>query len=587
MTDRQYFFRVFSYVKPYKFSYIIGTLIYCSQQFTFPFLMSLLFGGVTAAITAVNFSAVIDTIWLVLMLLLVFVVLTGVGTYFYIVGIVKACRDLTMDLFHAFIKSSIESNKHSGEGVAALNTDINTATGIIDSALAPFLMNILAAVFSAITVFIIDWRMGLGALVVGTLILFAQSRFARPLARLGTEQLETNADSVKVLSNIFAGAMTIRAYNRQDRALVQFDRENGKLKKLAFKQAFIGMWQDLFNTIQGWLTLVYIFGFGGWLVATQGTEFAMIMMVFPLASSITTAMSQVGASFAGLQPPIVAAKRVFDIIDSVPESSSFRKSSMRNPHMRLRSGVRNDELEHSYPLTLTNLTFTYNNTTSKALDTINLAIAENKMVAFVGPSGSGKSTLLRTVIGMYERPELNMKIGNLPFSTENITNWRSHFAYVDQSCKLFDMTIAENISLGLNGTASTEQIEEAAKRAFAHDFITALPDGYNTACGEKGAGLSGGQKQRLAIARALVRKAPILVFDEATSALDAESERSIMETIEDLRSDHTILITTHNLNNIVSADLIVVMDNGKISESGTHDELMGKNGLYVKLIKGS
>jgi len=582
MTDRQYFFRVFSYVKPYKFSYIIGTLIYCSQQFSFPLLMSILFGGVTAAITALNFAAVIDTIWFVLILLLVFVVLTGVGTYFYIVGIVKASRDLTIDLFHAFIKSSIESNKHSGEGVAALNTDINTACGIIDEALAPFLMNIISAVFSAIAVFVIDWRMGFGALVIGFLILFSQSRFARPLARLGTEQLIVNADSVKVLSNIFAGAMTIRAYNRQDRALVQFDRENGRMKKLAFKQAFIGMWQDSFNTIQGWLTLVFIFGFGGWLVATGGTEFAMVMMVFPLASSISTAMSQVGASFAGLQPPIVAAKRVFEVIDSVPEGSSF------SSRVGLRSSLLRDVGKPAMTgLVLTNLTFAYKDTNFKALDDINLAIAENKMIAFVGPSGSGKSTLLRTVIGMYERPELDMKIGNLSFAIENITEWRSYFAYVDQSCKLFDMTIAENISLGLNGTASDGQIEEAAKRAFAHDFITALPDGYNTACGEKGSGLSGGQKQRLAIARALVRKAPILVFDEATSALDAESERSIMETIADLRRDHTILITTHNLNNIVNADLIIVMDNGKISESGTHEELMGRNGLYVKLIKGS
>ena len=165
-----------------------------------------------------------------------------------------------------------------------------------------------------------------------------------------------------------------------------------------------------------------------------------------------------------------------------------------------------------------------------------------------------------------------------------IRGWRRNFAYVDQSCKLFDMSIRENIALG-SGAASAEDSEilAAAKRAAAHDFIESLEGGYDAPCGEKGGTLSGGQKQRIAIARALVKKAPILVFDEATSALDAESERYIMETIESLRSDHTILITTHNLENIANADKIVVMDKGSIKEIGTHQELMDAEGLYHRL----
>ena len=206
------------------------------------------------------------------------------------------------------------------------------------------------------------------------------------------------------------------------------------------------------------------------------------------------------------------------------------------------------------------------------------------MVAFVGPSGSGKSTLLRTITGMYDREEMDIRLGNKNYQECDQKSWHSKFAYVDQSCKLFDMTIAENIALGAGGEAPIEQIKQSAIKAAADSFINELPEGYNSECGEKGSTLSGGQKQRIAIARAVCRKAPILVFDEATSALDAESERNIMETIETLRKDHTILITTHNLHNIEKADKIVVLNEGKITQTGTHEELSKTKGIYATLL---
>jgi len=571
MTDRQYFFRMFRYVKPYAPSYTIGTFLYSSQFFVNSLFSSFFIGGVTAAILDYNFSGVINTIGIAVLMMVGILVLVGIGAYMYVVTTGYALRDMCLDLFSSFMKTSIESEKHSGEGIAALNTDANTAIDILTNALTPFLMNEIGASFSVAAVFIIDWRMGLGAVAVGLLAFLVQSRFATPLAKLGKAELAVNADLVKSLSNIFAGALTIRVYARQDRALFQFDRENGKLKKIAFKQAFIGMWRDLFTTVQGWLTLVLTFALGGWLVAAGEMDFSRIMMVLPFAEAIGRSMSDIGATFAALQPPIVAAKRVFAIIDAAPETSDKNTENII-------------EWTGNYEIKASKLSFSYKGASEEALKDIDLAIDENEMIAFVGESGSGKSTLLRVIIGMYERDELNMSIGNLPFAVQNIYDWRTHFAYVDQSCKLFDMSIAENIAMGTQGGTDDEEIQKAAKIAFAHDFISALPDGYRAPCGERGTSLSGGQKQRLAIARALLSKAPVLVFDEATSALDAESERNIMETIENLRSDHTILITTHNLNNIATADKIVVMDGGRIVEVGTHTELLKKNGRYAKLL---
>lgn len=639
MTNRQLFSRMFRYMRPYMILYIIGIGLYSSQQFVFPLVSGLFVGNVMAGILAQDFSQVVSAIQFMAIMLVGVMLAMGLGAYLYVMTQAYALRDLRLKLIRAFMKSSLESNKHSGEGIAIINTDSSTAADIYGNALAPFLTNIIAAVFSSIAIFIIDWRMGLGAVGVGLIAFLCQSGFARPLARLGKDRLEANSDSVKSMSNIFGGALTIRAYNRQDRSLFQFDLENGRLKKLAFRQAFFGMWQSLFTTVQGWLSMVLTFALGGWLVATGRLGFAQLMIIPSLAEAIGDAMSQIGATYAGLHPPLVAAGRVFALVDeasggekslNATSVDDFDKSDSPQDTTNvddlvtaaLSRGTADvddsdkaalsqdatdmddlvtaafpqdtsdvDDLINPHEITLRNLNFAYKGATNSALTDINLSIKKNSMVAFVGASGSGKSTLLRAIIGLHQREDLGIAIGNTSFASMDISNWRRNFAYVDQSAKLFDMTIADNIAMGMISTSKIEatdvhpSVTSAAKRAFAHDFITALPEDYLSQVGEKGASLSGGQRQRLAIARALCRKAPILVFDEATSALDAESENNIMETIQSLRDDHTILITTHNLRNISSADCIVVMDAGRIAETGTHEELIELGGIYAGLVR--
>ena len=527
-TDNQYFFKMFRFMKPYAIRYAISQLVYSAQGFAMPFIIAIFTGNIMAAILAGDSDAVVSAGIILAVMIGGFVLMLLFAVYANIIVIEKAMLDLKRQLFRAFMQTGLEETTHSGEDIAAINTDANTAQEVFESPLMMFLSNIITILGATIVILIMDWRLGLASIAVGIISFLIQRRFTEPLAKIGKERLDTNADAVKAASNTFSGAMAIRAYNMQSQALLTFDRENQRLKALDIRQGLIRMGQNLFGTVEGWMTLAVVFGFGGWLAATGRLEFHLLAAVFVMSSSLTSSIGSLGAVYANLQPPIAGAKRVFAILEK--ENSPAEQS--------------------------------------KILKDIKLDINKNEMVAIIGESGSGKSTLLKTIIGLIESEKIDVIIDGQPISEIPAKTRRQTSAYVDQSCKLFDMSIKENIAMGKGGKASEATIEAeittAAKQAFAHDFIQELEDGYNSPCGEQGNTLSGGQKQRIAIARALIKNAQILAFDEVTSALDAESEKYVMETINALRGKHTILIVTHNPESITSADRIITMENGRI-----------------------
>ena len=562
------FKRMFTFVRPYMLLYCIGIFLYNFQGFAFNIAIGLMGSNVMGGILAGSTGEIVRGAVIAVSVFAVLFSFVGLGIYLGSIALLKSELGLKQVLFRCFVQSDLESSgaRHSGEGIAAINTDANTAMSVWWDAFSELLSPVISVGLSLAAVLVIDWRLGLAAVVLGLVAYAMQIRFIKPLAAIGKERLEANADAVKSISDILQGALTIRAFNMQDEVLESAGKKMNRLRQLHFRQAFIAMWQRLFLTVQGWLALVIVFGFGGWLVAAHGLSFPILLLVLPLVGGISDEMGGIGKAIAGLQVPLAAAERVLAIINNAAAPSSEGNLDFDASTIHIQD-----------------LSFRYKNAGHNTLHNINLEINEGEMVAFVGTSGSGKSTLLRVISGFYERKELGLALGGILFEDANINAWRKNFAYVDQSCKLFDMTIKENIAIGRKGNSGDTDIVTAAKQAFAHDFIEQLEQKYNTPCGEFGRSLSGGQKQRIAIARALIKGASILVFDEVTSALDSNSESYVMDTIQSLRGGHTILIATHSLNTVTAADKIVVMNGGRIVEIGKHDELMAKEGLYCSL----
>ncbi|TRW49982.1 lipid A export permease/ATP-binding protein MsbA [Aliidiomarina halalkaliphila] len=285
----------------------------------------------------------------------------------------------------------------------------------------------------------------------------------------------------------------------------------------------------------------------------------MIMLLRPLKQ-----LTNVNADF---QRGLAAAASIFTVLDEEAEKDTGSLQKDR---------VRGD-------LTVENITFRYPGKKAAALDSVSFTIPAGKTLALVGRSGSGKSTISSLLTRFYDYETGVIKLDGVDIREYDLRSLRRQFAVVSQSVSLFNDTIANNIAYGANQSVSQEEIEQALKLAYADEFVNKLPEGLNTIVGENGVMLSGGQRQRIAIARALLRDAPILILDEATSALDTESERHIQQALDNLQQNRTSLVIAHRLSTIEAADEILVMDQGKVVERGTHGDLLEKNGAYAQL----
>jgi len=414
--------------------------------------------------------------------------------------------------------------------------------------------------------FYMKWDWALISMIIFPLIVIPVSNIARKLKRLSHKGQEILGHLNAVILESFSGVKIVRAFGLESKEVEKFDKFNNDYLSVMKKNVkYVEITSPLLEFL-GILSASVILWYGGKAVldgtVTQGTFIAFLVALFMLYGPIRILFK----IFANFQISLAGAERVFSILDLEEEKVQEGNRELK--------GL-NEIIEYK------NVSFRYPTRTAQVLKNINLEIKKSQVVAVVGMSGAGKTTLVDMLFRFFDVEQGEVLIDGINIKDFRLSSLRNCLALVTQDTFLFNDTIWNNIKYG-SPAAANEQILAAAQAAHVDTFIQKLDDGYETHIGERGVKLSGGQKQRIAIARAILRDAPILVLDEATSSLDTESEKLVQDALHNLMEHRTNIVIAHRLSTIKHADSIVVMDHGEIVETGVHEDLLSRSGLYRK-----
>lgn len=413
-----------------------------------------------------------------------------------------------------------------------------------------------------------EWKLATIALVVFPFIGIFIVSIGRKLRVLSRKNQEKMADLNIILQETFTGNKIVKAFGMEDYENKRFMNENRKLYDISMKETkrheMVSPLMELFGAVGTGVVIWY----GGYQVisgaTTPGTFFsfmtALIMLYDPIKKLST--MNNV------VQQSMAAAERVFEMLDTKVEITDNDRAL--------------DIREFKDRIGFNDVWFQYNSNNGMVLKGINLTIKKGEVVALVGSSGAGKSTLVDMIPRFHDVTKGSINIDSHDIRNISLNSLRRQIGIVTQETILFNDTVKNNISYG-RVDAGMDDIHKAAESAYAHDFIMEMPSGYDTVIGERGVKLSGGQRQRLSIARAILKNPAILILDEATSSLDSESEKMVQQALENLMKDRTTFVIAHRLSTVLNAGRIVVIDDGRIVETGRHDELLAHGGIYRKL----
>lgn len=562
--------RMLRYLRPYVWPYFVGSMI-CMVAFgatsgVMPFLVRYIFDDI---FTAKN-AAILQVLPFAIIGVFVFRGLCGFGSSFlteYVSN--RVINDLRNDL-NAHIQDlslSFFNQNPTGGVLSRVTSDVYVVGNSLTGSVASVLKDGVSLVVLVIVAFYQDWKLALIAIVVFPASVLPMVRLSKRTRRYARRVQGSLGMLTALLQETVQGNRVVKAFGMEAYEKQRFAAENWGLFRLAVRVARIRAFVTPMMEILAAFGIAGVVWYGGYSVIvggrTQGSFLAFLTALFLLYEPF----KGLGRTNGQVQQGLAAADRVFELLDT-------RSDVVDRPGARELAPIRHGvEFDH--------VTFRYQ--VEPVLRDVHFSITRGEVVALVGPSGGGKSTLADLLLRFYDVSEGAIRIDGVDIREVTQASLRAHMALVTQHTFLFNDSVKNNIAYGPSELHSMEAIVAAARAAYAHDFIMELPEGYDTMIGELGLRLSGGQRQRLAIARALLKNAPILVLDEATSALDNESERLVQQALETLMQGRTTLVIAHRLSTIRTADRIVVVVRGQIVEQGTHDELLAMNGDYRKL----
>lgn len=449
---------------------------------------------------------------------------------------------------------------------------INDVNAIRDAALRfanNFTKSLVTIIGVLVVLLIVDWQLAVIILVVYPLALGPVIALGNSIRARSKKAQHQIGEVTALVSEGLQSARVVKAYGLED-----YQKERGKTGFAERSRLFLRVLSqraavDPVLEVVGGIAIAALLGFVSFRIAAGTNTLGDLLAIIALIGVASPEVRALGSITAVAQEGAAAADRVYEIIDApagVTDKPDARKITSATGKIAF------EDVHFSYP------------DGTEALKGLSFSTRPGETVAIVGPSGAGKSTIFNLILRLYDATAGAVKVEGVDVRNLDSNSLRGATALVSQDTALFDDTIGSNIALGRLG-ADESEIEAAANAANAHDFILELPDGYASQAGEMGRNLSGGQRQRVALARAILRDAPILMLDEATSALDAESEAKVQAALAEFAANRTTLIIAHRLSTVRAADRIIVVDDGRIVETGSHDELMERNGVYRKLVE--
>lgn len=568
---------VFKYLKPYRGIFIAGLLFIAlssGSTMAFPYLLKHLIDSAQAALTGkAEFTpgTIALTMIAVLSLQMAF---SFLRIYLFTYVGEHAVADMRKEIYSKLITMPADffAQRRVGELSSRLTADVTQIQDAVTTVLAEFIRGILTMTIGLALIFFISVKMTLMMLSVIPFIIVIGLVFSKSIRKLSRQTQDQLGESGTIVQETLQGINNVKAfanewfeinrYNKSMEGMVQLAVKNGRQRGL-----FVSF---LLFSVFGAIVLVVWYGAG--LMQAGALSFGDLTAFVVYTAFVGGSMAGFADLYSQLQKTLGATQRVRELLKEVTEEVSTSKEPLDEKY-RLRGNVTMKNIAFSYP----------SRKETMVLKDVSMTASAGQQIAIVGPSGAGKSTIAAMLLRFYQPDKGDIYFDDREANTIPLTQLRKQMALVPQDILLFGGTIYENIAYG-NPDATTEQVHEAARRANAYDFITSFPDGFQTVVGERGIKLSGGQRQRVAIARAILKDPVILLLDEATSSLDSESESLVQEALDNLMKNRTSFVIAHRLSTIRRADNIIVLDEGMVKESGTHQQLMLiEDGLYRNL----